>query len=184
MEEIGPWKKLNDTVAYENPWIRVNHQEVLNPNGNPGIYGKIHFKNLAIGVIPLDEEMNTWIVGQHRYPLNQYSWEIPEGGGKHDVDPIESARRELLEECGLIAEDWTRVIDLHLSNSVSDEHAIIYVARGLKQVEAEPEDTEQLVIRKLPFAALFEMVMNGEVTDAMSVSAVLKVQHLLLENRI
>ncbi|MES2627560.1 MAG: NUDIX hydrolase [Bacteroidota bacterium] len=179
MESIGPWKKLNDKVVYENPWIRVHHQEVLNPNGNPGIYGKIHFRNLAIGVIPLDEEYNTWIVGQFRYPLNSYSWEIPEGGGAHDTPPLDSAKRELLEECGLKAAQWTEILQMHLSNSVSDELAIIYVATGLSQFESEPEDTEQLVIRKLPFAELYEMVMNGEITDSMSVAGVLKAKVLM-----
>ncbi len=179
VEEIGPWKKLTDTVSYENPWIRVHHQEVLNPNGNPGIYGKVHFKNLALGIIALDDDMNTWIVGQFRYPLNSYSWEIPEGGGALGVDPIDSAKRELLEECGLKAESWTRILDMHLSNSVSDEHGIVYVARGLSYYDAEPEDTEQLVVKKIPFAELFQLVMDGEITDSLTVAGVLKAQILI-----
>lgn len=178
MEEIGPWKKLNDTVVYENPWIRVHHQDVLNPNGNPGIYGKVHFKNLAIGIIALDDDYNTWIVGQFRYPLNQYSWEIPEGGGLLGVDPIDSAKRELMEECGLKATEWTQILDMHLSNSVSDEYGVIYVAKGLSQFDSEPEDTEQLVVKKVPFDTLFQMVMNGEITDSLTVAGVLKA-HIL-----
>ena len=184
MKEIGPWKQLSDNVVYDNPWIRVHHQEVLNPNGNPGIYGKIHFKNLAIGIIALDEEMNTWMVGQYRYPLEAYSWEIPEGGGKIGIDPLESAKRELLEECGLKAERWTEILQMHLSNSVSDELAIIYVARGLSQHGAEPEDTEQLEIKKVPFSEWVELVMNGEVTDAMSVAGTLKAHLLLLTGKL
>ncbi len=174
MKEIGPWKQLSDTITYENSWIRVHHQEVLNPNGNPGIYGKIHFKNLAIGIIALDDDMNTWIVGQYRYPLETYSWEIPEGGGKLGVDPLDSAKRELLEECGLKAENWTKILDIYLSNSVSDERGIIYVAKGLTQHAAEPEDTELLEVKKIPFAKLVEMVMNGEITDSLAVAGTLK----------
>ncbi len=173
-ETHNPWQTKSITTAYENNWIEVQHHEVVNPSGNDGIYGKVHFKNLAIGVIPLDENNNTWIVGQYRYPLNVYSWEIPEGGGIIGVEPIESAKRELLEECGLVAEHWTELLRMHLSNSVSDELAIIYVAKGLVQKEAEPEDTEQLQIKKLPFKEVYQMVMDGTITDSMSVAAIMK----------
>lgn len=173
-ETHNPWQTKSITTVYENNWIEVQHHEVVNPSGNNGIYGKVHFKNLAIGVIPLDENNNTWIVGQYRYPLNVYSWEIPEGGGIIGVEPIESAKRELLEECGLVAEQWTELLRMHLSNSVSDELAIIYVAKGLVQKEAEPEDTEQLQIKKLPFKEVYQMVMDGTITDSMSVAAIMK----------
>lgn len=173
-ETHNPWQTKSITTVYENNWIKVQHHEVVNPSGNNGIYGKVHFKNLAIGVIPLDENNNTWIVGQYRYPLNVYSWEIPEGGGIIGVEPIESAKRELLEECGLVAEQWTELLRMHLSNSVSDELAIIYVAKGLVQKEAEPEDTEQLQIKKLPFKEVYQMVMDGTITDSMSVAAIMK----------
>jgi 8-oxo-dGTP pyrophosphatase MutT (NUDIX family) len=178
-EKLNPWKTKSIKTVYENNWIEVEHHEVLNPSGNDGIYGKVHFKNLAIGIIPLDENNNTWLVGQYRYPLNKYSWEIPEGGGTIGIEPIESAKRELLEECGLVANEWTEILQMHLSNSVSDELAIIYVAKGLTQKEAEPEDTEQLQIKKLPFNQIFEMVMNGEITDSMSVAAILKLKLLM-----
>lgn len=179
MSEHNPWQTLKTDIVYSNNWIEVKHNQILNPAGNEGIYGVVHFKNLAIGVIPLDEENNTWIVGQYRYPLNKYSWEIPEGGGIIGVDPLESAKRELVEECGIEAKYWHKLIEMDLSNSVSDELAIIYVARGLTFVPAQPDETEQLTIKKVPFAQVFEMVMNGEITDAMSVGAVLKAQHIL-----
>ena len=139
---------------------------------------------MAIGVLPLDDEMNTYLVGQHRFPLNQYSWEMPEGGGPIGTDPLDSAKRELLEETGLKAESWTELQRLHLSNSVSDELSILYLARNLQQFEAEPEDTEQLIIKKLPFGELYHMVCNGDITDAMTVAAVLRVQLLILEGRL
>lgn len=178
-QNTNPWKKLSDKIVYENSWIVLQHQDVLNPQGKPGIYGLVHFKHLAIGIIPLDENNNTWIVGQYRYPLKQYSWEIPEGGGKIGIDPIESGKRELLEECGIIANDWQKLIEIHLSNSATDEFAIIYVARDLSFTKAEPEETEELKIKKIPFEELFQMVMSGRITDAMTVAAVLKLKLLL-----
>jgi len=157
---------------------------VINPSGNPGIYGKVHFKNRAIGVIPLDDDMNTYLVGQYRFPLEQYSWELPEGGGPLGTDPLESAKRELLEETGLKATTWTEVQRMHLSNSVSDELSILYVARGLEQFEAEPEDTEQLIVKKLPFDEVYRMVCDGEITDSMTVAGILKVKLMILENKL
>jgi len=132
----------------------------------------------------LDNELNTYLVGQYRFALGQYSWEMPEGGGIIGIDPIDSAKRELLEETGLKAQNWTEIQRLHLSNSVSDELSIIYLARGLEQFEAEPEDTEQLIVHKLPFDEVYKMVCRGEITDAMTVAAVLKVQLLLVEKHL
>jgi 8-oxo-dGTP pyrophosphatase MutT (NUDIX family) len=180
--EDNPWKITSQKSVYDNPWINLTEYQVINPSGNPGIYGKVHFKNLAIGVFPLDDDLNTYLVGQYRFPLNQYSWEMPEGGGPEETDPLESAKRELLEETGLKASRWTELMRLHLSNSVSDELSIIYLARNLTQHEAEPEDTEQLIIKKIPFAHIYQMVCDGQITDAMTVAAVLKVQLLLSEN--
>ena len=182
--EENPWKITSGKDIYDNPWINLTEYQVINPSGNPGIYGKIHFKNVAIGVLPLDAELNTYLVGQFRFALNQYSWEMPEGGGPEGTDPLESAKRELLEETGLKASQWTEIQRLHLSNSVSDELSILYLARGLEQFEAEPEETEQLIIRKVPFAEIYRMVCDGEITDSMTVAAVLKVQLLLTENRL
>lgn len=182
--EDNPWKITSQKNIYDNPWINLTEYQVINPSGNPGIYGKIHFKNVAIGVLPLDAELNTHLVGQFRFALNQYSWEMPEGGGPEGTDPLESAKRELLEETGLKASQWTEIQRLHLSNSVSDELSILYLARGLEQFEAEPEETEQLIIRKVPFAEIYRMVCDGEITDSMTVAAVLKVRLLLTENRL
>lgn len=183
-EHINPWKVLGEKKMYDNPWISLTEYDVLNPSGGKGIYGKVHFKNLAIGVLPLDAQLNTWLVGQYRFPLNQYSWEIPEGGGSMGVEPLESARRELLEETGLVAAEWSPLIEMHLSNSVSDEHAIIFLARNLKQQEAEPEETEQLQIKKVSFEEAFQMVEKGMITDSMSVAAILKVKLMIADGRI
>jgi ADP-ribose pyrophosphatase len=177
--ENNPWKLIASKTAYENNWIEVQHQDVITPAGNPGIYGVIHFKNLAIGIIPLDENNNTWIVGQYRYPHKKYTWEIPEGGGKIGVDPIDSAKRELQEECGIIAHHWEKILEMDLSNSATDEKAILYVVRNLEFTNSEPEETEDLQVKKVPFETLFQMVMNGEISDAMTIAAVLKLKLLL-----
>ncbi len=176
----NPWKTLSSEEKYNNNWITVTEHQVINPSGGNGIYGEVHFKNLAIGVLPLDKEHNTWLVGQYRYPLKAYSWEIPEGGGPLGTDPELSAKRELVEETGLIASKLTEIQRIHLSNSVSDELAIIYLAQDLQLGEAAPEETEDLQLIKVPFTKAFEMVMNGEITDSMSVAAILKV-HIMLQ---
>lgn len=181
MEEINPWKTLQSDVKYDNNWIRVSEHQVINPSGGKGIYGEVHFKNLAIGILPLDEDYNTWLVGQYRYPIKAYSWEIPEGGGPFHEAPLESARRELLEETGMSAQNWKEILRLHLSNSVSDELSIVYVATGLIQGIAMPEETEELVLRKLPFEEAYQMVLNAEITDSISVAAILKAK-IMMQN--
>jgi len=184
MSEKNPWQIISGKEVYDNKWINVTEYDVVNPNGGKGIYGKVHFKNIAIGIVVLDDELNTYLVGQYRFTINEYSWEIPEGGGPLDTDPVESARRELLEETGLVAHKWTPVLKMHLSNSVSDEHSIIYLARNLEQHTAMPEETEQLIARKLPFEEAWRMVEEGLITDAMSVAAIQKVKWMLVDGRL
>jgi len=182
--EENPWQITAEKIVYDNPWIGLTEYQVINPSGNPGIYGKVRFKNFAIGVVPLDAEMNTYIVGQYRFALGQYSWEIPEGGGPFAADPLESAKRELLEETGLKASRWTEIQRMHLSNSVTDELSIIYLAQDLQQFEPEPEDTDQLIIKKVPFDEVYRMICDGEITDSVSVGAILKIRLMQLEGRL
>lgn len=183
-EQHNPWQVINEKLVYNNPWITLTEYDVINPSGGKGIYGKVHFKNTAIAIIPLDEAFNTYLVGQYRFPLNAYSWEIPEGGGPSGHDSLISAKRELLEETGLVAQQWTRLMEFHLSNSVSDEYGEIFLAQQLTQQEPEPEETEQLVIKKLPFEEVYQMVNKGLITDSMSVAAILKVKLMILEGSI
>lgn len=171
----NPWKTLSIKQVYDNPWIEVTHREVINPSGGPGIYGMVHFKNVAIGIVPIDEEGYTWLVGQYRYPLECYSWEIPEGGGPAGRPVIESAQIELLEETGIRARRWTPLLEMHVSNSVSDEYAIVYLAQELEFGAAQPEETELLQVRRLPLSEAVEMAMRGEITDSLSLAALLKV---------
>jgi 8-oxo-dGTP pyrophosphatase MutT (NUDIX family) len=170
----SPWKKLTEKKIYENPWIRVEENEVVRPNGSQGIYGWIHFKNKAIGIIPLDEAMNTWLVGQHRYTLNEYSWEIPTGGVPMSEDSLAGAMRELKEETGLLADDWKELLKIHTSNSVTDEYGFIYIATKLTQHAAEWDETEVLSVKKLPLHQAIDMVMSGEITDSLSIAGLLK----------
>ena len=181
-KENNPWKTISEETAYENAWIRVEHHEVLNPAGNPGIYGKVHYKNTAIAIIAVDSEGFTYLVGQFRYTLNTYSWEVPEGGSSIESGEsiLEAAKRELLEETGLVALTWTKLGEVYLSNSVSDEKAVMYLAQNLSQHQACPEETEQLKIRKLPLKEAIEMAQNGEITDALSVLSLLKIPALHL----
>ena len=183
-EQTNPWTVLDEKQIYENPWIRLTEYDVLNPSGGKGIYGKIHFKNTAIGIVALDEDLNIYLVGQYRFVLNQYSWEIPEGGGPLGIDVLDSAKRELKEETGLVAEEWTKLMNFHLSNSVSDEEGVIFLACNLRQEEAAPEETEDLAVKKIPFEEAYQMVDEGVITDALAVAAILKVKILLLEGKI
>lgn len=183
-EMENPWTTLRGRQVYSNPWIEVTEYDVLNPAGKPGIYGKVHFKNKAIGVVPVDEAGHIWLVGQYRYPLDQYSWEIPEGGGPLHLSSEESALRELKEETGLSAEHLEHILTMHLSNSVSDEVAHIYLATGLSEGEAEPEETEQLHLRKVHLDHAYAMVLSGEITDSLTVAGILRVQLMRIEGRL
>lgn len=175
----NPWTTLSGKVHYDNPWITVTEYQVINPAGGRGIYGKVHFKNRAIGIVALDDKQNTWLVGQFRYTLNAWSWEIPEGGGPFDQTLLHAAQRELQEETGLVAAKWTEVMTLHTSNSVTDEVGYVFLAEDLRAGEIHREETEaDMKVWKLPFADALRMVMEGEITDSLSVMAILKVARL------
>ncbi|RMG85782.1 MAG: NUDIX hydrolase [Bacteroidetes bacterium] len=175
----NPWVTLDQKTVYDNPWISVSHRNVLNPAGGKGIYGLVHFKNIAIAIVPLDDELHTWLVGQYRYTLEAYSWEVVEGGGPLDEPVLASAQRELLEETGIRARSWQSIGEFAVSNSVTDERAVVFVAKDLTFGPSSPEDTEALEVRKVPFQQAFEMVMNGEITDMLSATAILKTKYLL-----
>lgn len=159
-------------MAYENPWITVWHDEVVRPDGEPGIYGVVHFANIAAGVVVLDEQDRILLVGQERYALGTYSWEIPEGGVPADETALDGARRELREETGVEAAEWRELARLHLSNSVSDEAAVLFLATGVTHGAADPDGTEDLTVRWVPFTDALAMTLDGRITDAMSVVAI------------
>lgn len=175
----NPWQTLSSEEKYDNPWINVEEHQVINPGGGRGIYGKVHFKNRAIGIIPVDSENNTWLVGQYRYTLNEYSWEIPEGGGPLEEDIFTAAQRELKEETGLTAANWEMIMRFHTSNSVTDEVGFIFMATGLTPGERQLEESESdLLLKKVPLEEALRMVMDQEITDSMSVAGILKVARM------
>lgn len=178
-EHINPWKTLSSTPVYSNPWISVREDQVINPKGGQGIYGVVSFKNKAIGIIPIDSEGNTYLIGQYRYSLNEYSWEIPMGGGLLENNIEESAKRELKEETGFTAASWTNIARLHTSNSVTDEEGFVFLAEDLTAGETEFEETEELKIKKVSLAEAVRMVMDNEITDCISVAGILKAEKII-----
>ncbi len=172
---VNPWTTLSSDEKYDNPWINVTEYQVINPGGGNGIYGKVHFKNRAIGIVALDDDENIWLVGQYRYTLSEYSWEIPEGGAPMSEDILTAAKRELKEETGLEADHWENIMRFHTSNSVTDEVGYIFLATGLRQGDANLEETEaDLAVKKLPLKEALQMVMEQKITDSMSVAGILK----------
>jgi 8-oxo-dGTP pyrophosphatase MutT (NUDIX family) len=178
-EHHNPWQTLSSKQVYENPWISVREDQVINPGGGKGIYGVVHFKNKAIGIIPVDAEGNTYLVGQYRYALHEYCWEIPMGGGPIGIDALESAQRELKEETGFTARRWTNIGRLHTSNSVTDEEGFVFLAEELEAGETAFEETEDLKIRKVSLTEALRMVLDNEITDSISVAGLLKAEKII-----
>nr|WKN38771.1 NUDIX hydrolase [Tunicatimonas sp. TK19036] len=174
----NPWQTLHRQQIYDNPWIQVYEDQVINPRGGEGIYGKVSFKNLAIGIVPVDDELHTWLVGQYRYTLDEYSWEIPMGGGSKEDGALESAKRELKEETGLTAARWDNIMRIHTSNSVTDEEGFIFLAQELTPGETEFDETEDLQIKRLPLKEAYQLVMDNKITDAISIAGLLKVARI------
>jgi ADP-ribose pyrophosphatase len=180
----GDWIVRKRTRAYENPWIVLYHHEVLDPSGLEGIYGLVHFRNKAIAIVPVDENLDTCLVGQYRFPLDRYSWEVPEGGGPLKEEARESAKRELKEETGLSAGILCPILEMDLSNSVTDEVSITYIALELTAGRPQTESTENLKLQKLPLLTAFEWVKQGKIRDALSVASLMKLQLIMLQNKI
>ena len=169
----GPWLVHDEREIYRNPWIRVTEHEVTHPTGTPGIYGVVHLQSLAVGCVPVLDDGSVVLVGQHRFPLDVYSWELPEGGGAFD-DPQGSAERELKEETGYVAASWLPLVEMDLSNAVTDERAVGFLAWDLTEGVAEPDEAEELALRRVPFTDALEMAMSGEIRDSFSQTMLMK----------
>lgn len=178
--DAGGWGIRSAQTVYETPWFRVNEYDAVAPTGKAAMYGLVSFKNLAVGILPLEDDGTTYLVGQHRFTMGRYSWELPEGGGALDDDPILAGKRELIEETGLQAEHWTQILDnMHMSNSTTDERAFAYLAWGLSScTDLAPDDTEDLTLRRVPVGEAVHMAVRGEITDGFSLVILLKADHL------
>lgn len=178
-----PWIRGEGRVAYDNPWIRVTEHDATAPTGRPAVYGVVGFKNVAVAVLPLHDDGSVTLVGQHRLPHADYSWEIPEGGAPRDEDPLEAARRELAEETGLAADDWREVMRTQLSNSITDERAVGYVALGLRAADGgyELDGTESLAVVRAPFREVLDAALAGHMPDMLTVAMLLRAYHMARE---
>jgi ADP-ribose pyrophosphatase len=174
----NPWQTLSIDLKYDNPWIRIEEHQVINPAGNPGIYGTVTFKNRAVAILPIFNNGDTLLVGQFRYPLQQYHWELPMGGAPENESLLVCAQRELKEETGFKAQQWQQIMTTHLSNSITQEVGFTFVARDLEAGEMALEETEDITLKRLPFEEVYQMVMTGEITDAMTIASVMKARLL------
>ena len=177
----GPWTVFDKVVHFESPWLRIDDHKALRPDGAPTRYGVVHFKNTALGVLPLFDNGDTILVGQHRFPSDRYSWEIPEGGGDPDKDPVEEARRELEEEAGVTAANMLKILKMDMSNSVTDEVAIGYIATGLEPGEANPDPSEVLQTRRIAFRDLLHECQSGKISDSLTLVMVFKAYYMARE---
>jgi 8-oxo-dGTP pyrophosphatase MutT (NUDIX family) len=179
----APWRRGVERRIYDNPWIRVTEHDATAPTGQPALYGMVAFKNFAIAVLPLHDDGTVTLVGQHRFPLGDYSWEIPEGGGPIEGDPLESARRELAEETGLQASEWREVLRAQLSNSVTDERAFGYLALGLSKSAGghHSDDTEAIALARVPFREALSAALAGHIQDMLTVAMLLRAYHMARE---
>ncbi len=180
LKRNGPWTVKSERTVFSNPWIKVEDHAVIHPDGSDGEYGVVRLKNRAIGILPVSDDGDVWLVGQHRYPHDKHTWELPEGGGPLEDDPLTSAKRELAEETGLLARQWRRISDFDLSNSITDESAICYIAWDLVSGDAAPEPSEALTIKKVKFSQLLEMVLHGEISDNLTIIMTLTAHVLAL----
>lgn len=173
-----PWSVTSARQVYDNPWITLTEYQAVAPTGRPALYGKASFKNRAIGIVPLHADGTVTLVGQHRFPRGNYSWEIPEGGAPLDEDPLEGAKRELAEEVGLVAADWRPILTLELSNSITDEFAHGFLAMDLSPTDAAPDETEDLAIARVPFGEALAAAVAGRMPDSLTVALLLRVHHM------
>lgn len=179
MTERKSWKVLREDTVYENKWISVHHADVIAPTGNPAVYGKVHMKGQAIGVLPVDENGWTWLVGQQRYCFDEWTWELPEGGGLRTEQPVVTAQREMAEEIGMQAVNYLPLFEnVQFSNSITDEIGHAFLAWGLSPCEKCPDETELLEIRHLPLKEVFKMLDQGKLTDMFTLAMLSRAHYL------
>lgn len=178
------WRDGGAATVFENPWMRLTRHQATAPTGAPADYVVMRPRNLAAGVLPLHDDGTVTLVGQHRFATMRYSWEMPEGGVPEGEDPLAGIQRELAEEAGLVADHWLEVLRLDLSNSITDERAVCWLAWGLGAAATAPDPTEDLRIVRVPFLSLIEEIDRGAVRDVMTVATALKAHHMAREGRL
>ena len=176
---IGPWKRTSRSLVYSNPWAKIYHDNVIHPDGSSGIYGLVDFQHRALGVVAMNEKQEIILVGQHRYPLDEYSWEIPEGGGRFHEVPLEAIQRELKEETGLEAKNWVELGRVHTSNSICNETGYLWLATGLTEGEPDPDPSEEIATKWVSLEEAYTMAFDSRITDALTVTALFRLQHYL-----
>jgi 8-oxo-dGTP pyrophosphatase MutT (NUDIX family) len=179
-----PWSVTSETIVYDNPWITLTEYQTIAPTGRPALYGKVAFKNRAIGIVPLHADGTVTLVGQNRFTHANYSWEIPEGGAPLDEDPLEGAKRELAEEVGLRAADWRLILKMELSNSITDEFCHGYLALDLTPTATAPDETEDLAMVRVPFAEALDAAVSGHMPDSLTVALLLRVHHMAVRGEL
>lgn len=180
----APWRVTSEKIVYDNPWITLTEYQTIAPTGRPALYGKVGFKNRAIGVVPLHADGTVTLVGQNRFPHTNYSWEIPEGGAPLDEDPLDGAKRELAEEVGLEAADWRLILTMELSNSITDELCLGYLALELTSAATAPDETEDLAMVRVPFAEALDAAVSGHMPDSLTVALLLRVHHMAVKGEL
>ena len=179
-----PWGVTSEKRVYDNPWISLTEYQAIAPTGRPALYGKVSFKNRAIGVVPLHADGTVTLVGQNRFPHGNYSWEIPEGGAPLDEDPLDGAKRELAEEVGLLAGDWRQILTMELSNSITDEFCHGFLALDLSPTETAPDETEDLAVIRVPFGEALDAAVSGHMPDSLTVALLLRVHHMAVKGEL
>lgn len=183
-EKPPAWRKGPGRTAFSNPWITVEEYDAVAPTGVDAYYAVVRFSKLAVGVLPIHADGSVVLVGQQRFALANFTWEMPEGGAPMDEAPIRGAMRELAEEAGLVAGEWREALNLELSNSITDERAVCYLAWGLEACETEPDDTEKFDIVRVPFRQLLQAATLGQVKDALTVATTLRAYHMAREGEL
>jgi 8-oxo-dGTP pyrophosphatase MutT (NUDIX family) len=180
----NPWKTLSSANKYSNRWFSVREDQVIRPDGKPGIYGVVSAARLAIGIVPLWDDGSVTLVGQFRYPGKEYSWEIPEGGGELSEDPLDGAKRELREETGIEARTWEYLGRMHTSNCFVDEVCHLFLAKDLTPGTPEPDPEELVETRRVAFEEAVAMAMDGRITDSISIVGIFRLlaRHRSLSN--
>jgi 8-oxo-dGTP pyrophosphatase MutT (NUDIX family) len=177
-EDTDPWTTKSVSQPFQNDWFKIDSYAVIHPGGADGVYSVIRPRRLAVGVLPIEADGRVHLVGQWRFALGRYSWEMPEGGADPGEPALMCAVRELAEETGLRAGELHVILEMDLSNSLSDERAIMFLATDLTPGEANPEPTEVLKRRTAHFTELLDRVVGGHIRDSMTVAAVLRAHHM------